>query len=506
VSALPETEFKAFSPVMMARREPVPLVAARATSARREAAEASSPTTSIRKVLVTIGMAFLLGLLLNARSIVHDADGMPDGPMRSGTAFAGGIALTLASATGLAWPRDQIDAALGNSTQPVIPPLLASAGTGPQLAVNVPAGEAPLQQIGSLDGGAPLYKTPTLTPIPASVLAAAAHRATATATAMSIAATATATKSPTHTPTAIATPVAWPSPCSPVGPRESCRGPRPTSASSTAPAASPSGLPRCASWHHPGCKPGGATAVPSPHFPPARPTARPTATTIPTATPTAGPPPRVINSRQPLRLLVTGDSLSGYIGPQLVDKASSAGPVQGSVDTHNGTGLTRPDFVDWSLVAQQQVAASHPDAVVVIIGGNDFQNMTLPNGQVFIAGTPAWSREYQRRAEICMRIWAQGGSKRVYWLSMPPARNSSWAFDDHLINQALKAAAADVVGARYLDVLGPVTDHGKYVDYIHWRGQWLLIREPDGVHLNAAGSNIVADEVLAVVRREWHLQ
>jgi len=177
--------------------------------------------------------------------------------------------------------------------------------------------------------------------------------------------------------------------------------------------------------------------------------------------------------------------------------------VKGFVDTHNGTGLTRPDFVDWSLVAQQQVADDDPDAVVVMMGGNDFQNMTLPNGAFFEAGTPAWTKEYQRRAEICMRIWTQGGKRRVYWLSMPPARNTSWAYDDRQINIALKRAAARVPGAEYLNILGPVTLRGRYTDFVTENGQPVLIREQDGVHLNEAGSAIVANEVLAVLEREW---
>jgi hypothetical protein len=205
-----------------------------------------------------------------------------------------------------------------------------------------------------------------------------------------------------------------------------------------------------------------------------------------------------------LRLLVTGDSLTGYLGPQLVDKAAAIAPITGFVDTHNGTGLTRPDYVDWSLVAQQQVATDDPDAVVVLLGGNDFQNMTLPTGQFFTAGTPAWTREYQRRAAICMRIWSQGGTRRVYWLSMPPARDPTWAYDDAQINIALRRAAAQVPGAEYLDVLGPVTARGKYSDFItEAHGQPILIREPDGVHLNSTGSAIVADEVLRVLRQEW---
>jgi hypothetical protein len=32
-----------------------------------------------------------------------------------------------------------------------------------------------------------------------------------------------------------------------------------------------------------------------------------------------------------------------------------------------------------------------------------------------------------------------------------------------------------------------------------------LVREADGVHVNLAGSTIVAHEVLCVLEREWHL-
>lgn len=214
---------------------------------------------------------------------------------------------------------------------------------------------------------------------------------------------------------------------------------------------------------------------------------------------------RIPSQSDPLRLLITGDSLTGYLGPDLVDAAYGKGPVSGTTDTHDGTGLTSPNFVDWSSVAQQQVAGDNPDAVVVMIGGNDFQNMVTPNGPVLIAGTPAWRAEYTRRAEVCMRIWAQDGTHRVYWLSVPPARNPAWAATDVQINVALRDAARRVPGARFLNVLAPVTNHGHYADFVLRHGQQTLVREPDGVHLNETGSEIVASEVLPVIVRDWHL-
>jgi hypothetical protein len=214
---------------------------------------------------------------------------------------------------------------------------------------------------------------------------------------------------------------------------------------------------------------------------------------------------RVPTRAHPLRLLVTGDSLTEYMGPELVDEATRVGPVKGSSDTHYGTGLVRPDFVDWSVVAQQQEARYHPDAVVVMIGGNDFQNMTMSNGQIIDALTPAWIREYQRRAEIVMRVWARQGAARVYWLSMPPARDPSWSQNNANIDTALQRAAHAVPSARYVNVLGPVTDHGKYADFIYRNGAAVLVRTTDGIHFTEAGSQIIADEMMAILKKDWKL-
>jgi hypothetical protein len=209
----------------------------------------------------------------------------------------------------------------------------------------------------------------------------------------------------------------------------------------------------------------------------------------------------------PLRLLITGDSLPGYMGPQILSALAPSGRVRGWTDIHDGTGLTRPDYVDWSVVAQQQVAKYHPQAIVVLMGGNDFQNMVMPKGKILYAGTPAWTEEYARRAAVCMRIWMQrGAAHRVYWLSMPPARDPKWAYDDGKIDAALRLAANAVAGVQYVNILGPITDHGKYVDYVRDNGVETLIREPDGVHLNFAGSQIVANEVVPIIRSQWHLE
>ncbi|MGH2391852.1 MAG: DUF459 domain-containing protein, partial [Chloroflexota bacterium] len=384
-----------------------------------------SPTTSIQKVLASLAIGITLATLLGANGIVHAGKGMDDGPARTVTLSVGNVALTLANDLHVSWPWDRAETALGRTSQPAVPPLLAM---GTDFGSPTPEGAAsptPPSRHG----------VPALVP---------ARTATPSATR-----TATATPRPSPEETSRRGPSSGPTfyPRGHAGTKSPT--PHPThSAPKHTPTAVPTSM---APGVYPGSSHGGITpakptktATPKPRKHRVSDSAGRKTKTPPTPQITKTPIPqlRPLTASTPLRLLVTGDSLTGYLGPILVNEAAAAGPVKGYVDTHNGTGLTRPDFVDWSLVAQQQVADDDPDAVVVMMGGNDFQNMTLPNGAFFEAGTPAWTKEYQRRAEICMRIWTQGGKRRVYWLSMPPARNTTWAYDDRQINIALKRAAA----------------------------------------------------------------
>jgi hypothetical protein len=252
------------------------------------------------------------------------------------------------------------------------------------------------------------------------------------------------------------------------------------------------------------------------------PTVTPTPTPSPTPTGTKGghgnPPKKhkrlwpklpVISKAHPLRIMVTGDSLPQYMVGQIQDLASSEGPVvspAGSYQhtTFEGTGLWDPDTFAWDVQAQSETRAYHPQAVIMLMGGNDFENMVLGN-RLFMAGTPSWTAEYQRRAEIVMHTFMNNGVKRLYWLSMPPSGDggAGYAHDYHQIDVALKRAAKQVIGVHYVNINPVVTYRGRYVDYKKVDGVLTLIREPDGIHLNIAGSQLVSDAVVKVLKREW---
>jgi uncharacterized protein len=231
----------------------------------------------------------------------------------------------------------------------------------------------------------------------------------------------------------------------------------------------------------------------------------------PSAAATVAPPPavkplRVPTKAAPLKLLIAGDSMTEFLGPDLINQSSPAGKVTGNTITKYGTGLVRPDFFDWSIFAQQLVNQQNPEAVVVMIGGNDGQGITLANGTVLPDGSEGWAKEYRRRVEVVMRVFSGDGKRRVYWIPMPVPRSQKLAIDYHLMDLAVADAAAVVPGVTDVNVTARLSNHGQYADYLPGaNGQPILARTRDGIHLSTDGANLAASLVLAAMNKDWHL-
>jgi lysophospholipase L1-like esterase len=217
------------------------------------------------------------------------------------------------------------------------------------------------------------------------------------------------------------------------------------------------------------------------------------------------PPRPRPTTAHPLRLLITGDSLVGYLGPQLANSLTGTNVVRPQVDVHNGTGLTRPSFVDWASLAAQQVSRYRPDATVVMLGANDDIGMPLPNGHVAGEGSPSWAAEYERRLEIVMGILSQRGRAPVLWLTLPMAREARRSHDYALINAAAREATRAVPSMRVVEVGEKFTPGGRYRDSMPIDGRNRIVRQADGVHLNVTGSRLAADLALADLRRVYDL-
>jgi lysophospholipase L1-like esterase len=212
------------------------------------------------------------------------------------------------------------------------------------------------------------------------------------------------------------------------------------------------------------------------------------------------PPP----ARRPLHtLLVTGDSMSEPLDQYLAQTLTPEG-VHVFQDPHIGTGISSTILVDWAKLATYQVQHDHPDAIVVFIGANDAYSMPGPNGQNVNCCSAEWAAIYAGRVRRMMNTYRQAGTARVYWLTLPTARDPQRAAISRVVNAAIEVAAEpwrDQI--RIVDTVPVFTPGNRYRDSMTINGVPTIVRQSDGIHLNNAGSALASKVVLAAVDRDF---
>jgi len=203
----------------------------------------------------------------------------------------------------------------------------------------------------------------------------------------------------------------------------------------------------------------------------------------------------------PGRILVAGDSLAGDFGPLLQDYGKRTGVIEpaGQVDFRIGTGLARPDVFDWPRQLREDIAANHPNLVVLAFGLNDDQAMTGPTGNYLALGSPGWVAEYRRRVGAMMDIALAAGAKVIY--ASPPlvpdrSRSARYQQIATLIGQAAARRGPNVRAFNTGQLLDP---SGHYTQFARVNGQLVALRRSDGVHLSAYADQRMAASVLRTI-------
>ncbi len=229
----------------------------------------------------------------------------------------------------------------------------------------------------------------------------------------------------------------------------------------------------------------------------------------PTGTTPAEPVPSekpAFTPRDPLRLWIAGDSLvitPGYAVLRAFGRNDAVERV-GDVDGRLATGLTRPDVFNWFRHVDEQVRERKVDLVVFCFGGNDDHGyMTgAPKGvSIDEFGDAAWTKEYRRRVGGLMDTANQAGAF-VVWLGLPITSDGGRSRRWRLINRAVVAEATKRAGkVAYVDMYGLLSDDGEYAPYLPTEdGGLVKVRADDGVHLERAGGDLIARQVVREAR------
>jgi lysophospholipase L1-like esterase len=227
---------------------------------------------------------------------------------------------------------------------------------------------------------------------------------------------------------------------------------------------------------------------------------------IPPVTPEAFDPAVLGLDTKPLELrtlLVTGDSLSTPLDVELARQLAD-GDVEVVRDPHVGTGISNSTIVDWAKLSERQVEREKPDAIVVFIGANDgFPFPQSGGGEIECCGVP-WATVYANRVRQLMNTYRQAGDARVYWVTVPTPRDPKRQEIARTVNAAIEVARDPWRSqVRLIDTVPIFTPDGQYRASMPVDGRDTIVRESDGIHLNEAGSELLAETVLDAVERDF---
>ncbi len=201
---------------------------------------------------------------------------------------------------------------------------------------------------------------------------------------------------------------------------------------------------------------------------------------------------------QPSRVLILGDSMMRVTAHSTERQLGRMDGVESRAFTSLGSGLARLDIFDWMAKIDELVEEFKPEATLVWFGTNDRQALRTDDG-VIQPGSDDWATEYGGRIGLAMdKLTALPGS-RVLWLELPDMREARMQEDVDMINTIVQAEAEKRPAVTFF-LTRPILSRrpGTYAPHVIGpTGMPLQIRDQDGVHLNRAGADRMAEAMTA---------
>jgi hypothetical protein len=219
----------------------------------------------------------------------------------------------------------------------------------------------------------------------------------------------------------------------------------------------------------------------------------------PTSIGAPAPRPRVLRN-----LLVTGDSMGKPLNTELYLALHEHG-VHVFSDLQYGGGISKEFVFDWPREAVTATRTYRPDATVVFIGANEGFPLRGADGRKVACCGAQWAAAYANRARSMTATYRRGGAGRVYWIAVPALRDARRTAIGRVINAAVAVALEPWRRqVRQLDAGAIFTPNG-YRDSMPVDGVDTVVREPDGIHLNEAGAQVLAKAIAAQLVADFTL-
>jgi hypothetical protein len=199
-------------------------------------------------------------------------------------------------------------------------------------------------------------------------------------------------------------------------------------------------------------------------------------------------------------VLVVGDFIAGSIGEGLVAAFEATPGIVVERRTNGSSGIVREDYYNWPTSLPGLITEIKPALVVVSMGANDRQQMSVATGKEKFR-SEGWTKEYEARVERLARLGRADG-KPLLWIGMPAFQSSAMTADMTTLNNIYRAGV-EKAGGEFVDIWdGFVDENGKFViSGSDINGQQVRLRGSDGINFTKAGKRKLAFYVEKEIRR-----
>jgi len=202
------------------------------------------------------------------------------------------------------------------------------------------------------------------------------------------------------------------------------------------------------------------------------------------------------------QLRVVGGSLAVGLAKALVAELADEPGVKIASEVKWGASLADLRRFDLISRTRRLAAAADFQIAVVMVGSNDRRTLRTREGERYRLASTEWKANYGRRVDDLLRA-LKAEKAAVYVVGMPIMKGNERREDMQMVNTILRERAFRR-GIRYIDTWSAFADQdGAYNRYgPDLSGKVRRLRNRDGIHFTAAGSQKLAHFVAKEIRRD----
>lgn len=220
--------------------------------------------------------------------------------------------------------------------------------------------------------------------------------------------------------------------------------------------------------------------------------------------------PELTEQEKPLtRFLLVGDSIMYTFGVEFKNAAQKSDYKFDEIEVvyENSTGLNRIDYFDWYQKTNQVVSKYQPDAVVVLFGGNDAQDIRDKDGKYRTELTPEWKAAYRERVERYAKQLDKSSVRKVYWIGHPISNQSRPNQFFPIFNEIYRDVSQSYPKIEFIDNWETFAANGKFTPSVADKsGKKGRVRVQDGYHFTHHGAKILVDNFIETMKDDGVLQ